>query len=1193
MPALPADLRNRLGKAVVAARREAEAGARRALESLAVERHEPHGSMGLEERKLRNRLRARGRQLGDFRNRERGNQSIDRLAHEVAYEHWHRMLFARFLAENHLLIEPDSGVAVTMAEVEELAREAGEDPRDMAARFAQDSLPQIFRTGDPVFEVELAPETRQALDRLLDGLQPAVFTADDSLGWTYQYWQTEKKDEVNASGNKIGADELPAVTQLFTEHYMVQFLFHNTIGAWHAGKVLAENPDLVESPESEDKLRRAVRLEAQGGYDFEYLRFVREPQEGDEEDLPTGPWRPAAGNFDGWPSTAAELKVLDPCCGSGHFLVEGFDLLVRLRMDEEGIDLEDAIRGVLADNLHGLEIDPRCTQIAAFNLAMAAWKLAGRPIDLPELNIACSGLALGSTKTEWTTLAGDDERLRAGMERLYDLFEQAPELGSLIDPKSLQGDMLVADFAELQPLLLQALDRESDDVEDTERAVAAQGMARAAELLFSEYTLAITNVPYLGRGRQSNLLKEFADNNYAAAKADLATIFVERTLRWLGVTGTAAAVTPQNWLFLTGYKKLREKLLERRTWNSVARLGPGAFETISGQVVNVALLSVSAGKPIKDSAMGGLDGSFGSTPREKAILLRGGTVAGLDEERADGSVRTSKQVAQLGNPDSRVLLETVPSDGLLEERAICVQGLATSDDPRFACSYWEVSTEDGGWVGLAGTLKQTECYGGRERVLRWEEGEGSYGEHAESLRAEGRLGGWKSGSEARGRTGVLVSQMSDMPVTLYSGNFYDHNASVLVPDEEGFLAAVWSFASSPKFPAAVRRIDRSLKPSNRVFVKIPFEVEYWQKVAAEKYPNGLPEPQSDDPTQWLFHGHPAKAEVPTVLQVAVGRLLGYRWPPELDPEMRLADEAREWVTRCEGLNHFADKDGIVCLSATHGERSAANRLRELLAAAFGSDWSAAKERELLAAAAGEGKKPAASLDRWLRDKFFEEHCKLFHHRPFVWQIWDGNRDGFSALVSAHQLTGAGGEARRILETVTYSYLGDWIERQRADQRDGKEGADGRLAAALDLQGQLENILEGEPPYDLFVRWKALHEQATGWEPDINDGVRLNIRPFMNAELRTGGRKGAGILRWKPNIKWKKDRGKEPQSLRPRADFPWFWSCEADGTVEDRTDYVAEGVGHIEFDGNRWNDLHYSIAHKQAARKRAPGEGNRA
>ena len=174
---------------------------------------------------------------------------------------------------------------------------------------------------------------------------------------------------------------------------------------------------------------------------------------GDKDATPTGPWRPAAGTFEGWPKAAKELKILDPCCGSGHFLTEGFDLLVRLRMDEEGLALEDAIRGVLADNLHGLELDPRCTQIAAFNLAMEGWKLAGRPIELPEMHVACSGLAVGSTKEEWIALAGNDERLRVGMEWLHDLFEQAPELGSLIDPKALKGDLLMADFAQLQPLL--------------------------------------------------------------------------------------------------------------------------------------------------------------------------------------------------------------------------------------------------------------------------------------------------------------------------------------------------------------------------------------------------------------------------------------------------------------------------------------------------------------------------------------------------------------------------------------------------------------------------------------------------------------------------------------------------------------------------------------------------------------------
>jgi hypothetical protein len=272
---------------------------------------------------------------------KRGTQTIDRLVHECAYEHWHRMLFARFLAENHLLIEPTSGVAITMEECEELARDAGEDPWALASRFAQRMLPQIFRPDDPVLAVGLPPETRQALERLLADLPAVVFTADDALGWTYQFWQSAEKDRVNASGEKITGATLPAVTQLFTEHYMVLFLLHNTIGAWHAGKVLAQRPGLANGATSEQELRDAVALD---DYQFEYLRFVRESQEGDEEDKPTGSWRPAAGTFDGWPKRAAELTVLDPCCGSGHFLVEVFFLLVRLRMAEEGMSPEDALR---------------------------------------------------------------------------------------------------------------------------------------------------------------------------------------------------------------------------------------------------------------------------------------------------------------------------------------------------------------------------------------------------------------------------------------------------------------------------------------------------------------------------------------------------------------------------------------------------------------------------------------------------------------------------------------------------------------------------------------------------------------------------------------------------------------------------------------------------------------------------------
>ena len=257
-----------------------------------------------------------------------------------------------------------------------------------------------------------------------------------------------------------------------------------------------------------------------------------------------------------------------------------------------------------------------------------------------------------------------------------------------------------------------------------------------------------------------------------------------------------------------------------------------------------------------------------------------------------------------------------------------------------------------------------------------------------------------------------------------------------------------------------------------------------------------------------------------------------------------------------------DEDGIVCLSATKGEAVAAERLRGLLVKALGE-----VDLSLLIATAGPKGSKSETLEDWLRDEFFEQHCALFHHRPFIWHIWDGHKTGFSALVNYHQLSHAN------LEKLTYAYLGDWIRRQQASVDAGEAGSDARLQAARQLQARLKLILEGEPPFHIFVRWKPLSKQAIGWHPDLNDGVRTNIRPFLAQDI-PGGKKGAGILRAKPNIKWEKDRGKEP--VRDKAEYPWFWGW--DGVAQD-----FAGVGK-EPDGNRWNDCHYSGAVKKAARE---------
>ena len=1140
MAPLARELRTDLGNKVREARRIAEDGARKVIESLAVHNHEPWGSMSPDDRKLRNRLRAHGRQLGDQRDPQRGTQSIDHLVSEVAYEHWHGMLFARFLAENDLLLMPNTTTAITLDEVEEIARDEGRDWLTVVSEYAEKMLPQIFRSGDPALEVVLPPETRKALEQIIRGLNTQVFTADDSLGWTYQFWQADKKDEINKSETKIGANELPAVTQLFTEDYMVLFLLHNTLGAWWAGKVLAAHPELAKSAKSEDELRAACKV---GDIEWTYLRFVRDAA----VDVTEGRWRPAAGTFEGWPTAGKDITVLDPCMGSGHFLVFALLILVALRMAEEGVSREAAVEAVLQDNLFGLEIDPRCTQIAAFNLAFAAWRMVGYRA-LPSLNLACSGLTPNAKKDDWLRLAGNNDRLQRGMVRLYTLFKDAPVLGSLINPRAAGGDLLEADFHELQPLLEKALAQETKDDTAHEMAVTARGQAKAAEILAGQFTLVATNVPYLGRGKQDEILMDYCERVHPEAKADLATSFLERCLDFCISRGSTAIVTPQNWLFLGGSQELRERLLKTFQWDSVARLGENGFDSSQAAGAFTALVSLTSRIASDDHSFAGIDVADENNPQKKAAALK------------SRAARLLSQVAQFENPDSRIMfIDLSAVKTRLEEYAESYQGAVTGDLQRFVGCFWEFSSSWNIWERFRTAIDSPTSDNGLSCAIRWEKGVGELAEYARQTRDQ-LHDMHESGQRAWGKRGVAINRMRGLNSTVSLGEKFDNNVAVLVPKASEYFLPILTFCTSKEFAIAVRALDQTLKVTNQTLRKVPFDLAHWQKVAAKKYPQGIPKAFSSDPTQWLFNGHPKGSDQP--LHVAVARLLGYRWPRQTGNSF----------TDCpalspDGLEKLADEDGIVCLSATKGDAPAAERLRELLASAWGEDWSATVLADLLGQAGYVGK----TLDDWLRDGFFSQHCELFHHRPFVWHVWDGRRDGFNALVNYHLLAAPEGEGLRTLDKLIYTYLGAWIERQEVDQKAGVEGADGRLAAAQHLKNELEKIRKGEPPFDIFVRWKSLGDQTRGWTPDINDGVRMNIRPFMTARPFGAKAKNACILRSTPRISWDKDRGKEPH--RSKDEFPWFWKW--DGETKDF-------VGGKEFDGVRWNDLHYSLSAKEKA-----------
>jgi hypothetical protein len=1062
MAVLNSTQRNTLEKAVLVARRAAEQGATNALQAFAVHHHEPYGHMTMEDRALRNHLRSKARLLGDKTTSD-GGHTIAKLAYELAYEYWHRMLFAKFLEANDLLIHPVHEMAISLEECEELGKEEGyEDKWVAAAYYASKMLPAIFRQDDPLLQIKYATEDRVKLEQLIEGLEEEIFTADDSLGWVYQYWQSDEKQRVNDAGDKIDGESLPAVTQLFTEPYMVHFLIDNTLGAWWT----ARNP-LVTPP-----------------VDFQYLRTLEDGT-------------PAAGTFEGWPATLAEITMLDPCMGSGHFVVEVFQVMAALRMQDEGFSKAAACDAVLKENIHGLELDARCTQIAAFNLALTAWKFCGAYRVLPEMNLACSGIAPKGRKEDWVRLADAEAdaakraRLKGGLERMYDLFQLAPDLGSLIDPTSIQKDAFTSDFEELQPFLTDALSKEEAEGENHERGVIAAGIAKAGKLLAKRYVWQITNVPYLSRGKQDQALYNFCEKHYSKSKNDLATVFFEKMLKANTSGGTSCSVIPQNWLFLTTYKKFRKDLLKTCTWDVVARLGPKSFQTPMWDF-NVMLLSISKQKASEAHAFVGVDVSeYGSAGEKDAGLL-------------ECELKMPVQAEQSENPDTRIVFDEMQSTTLLSKFADCFAGILNGDSPRFLRKVWEINEVNELWSLQQTTVSNHTDFDGLTQVIYYDEENGHLREH-KWIRREKLHDSDQRGNKAWGKWGIGISQMNNLPVSLYTGGKFDSNLAVIYPKDQSLVLPLWVYCQSEEYYNNVRRIDQKTNVTNATLVKVPFDLERWQDIASKEYPNGLPKPHSNDPTQWIFHGHPKYTESP--LQVSIARLLGYQWPAESDKEMELAEEARYKIKAIHDLQLPFDEDGIVCIPPVNGEPAAGERIREQVMKIWGEAFNGATLKTLIQQE-GSTKK---DLDTYLRDDFFTHHCKLFKNRPFIWHIWDGRKDGFAALVNYHKLDKA------TLEKLIYTYLGDWINQCQLQIQNNVSGADGLLSAANALKEKLQLILKGEPPYDLFIRWKPLEEQPIGWEPDINDGVRLNVYPFVQA----------GVLRKKFNVKWGKDRGKNP------------------------------------------------------------------
>jgi hypothetical protein len=417
------------------------------------------------------------------------------------------------------------------------------------------SLPLLFEKIEDYTDL-LLPDDLLSSESIITKTVNAISKDDtesvEIIGWLYQYYISEKKDEVFASfkkGKKAGKDEIPAATQLFTPEWIVRYLVENSLGRlW-----------MLNHPESNLKNRMKYYIDPTD-METDFIRL----------------------------ESPEKIKVLDPCCGSGHMLTYAFDLLFDI-YTECGYTDNDAVKHIIEDNLYGIEIDKRAGQLAYFALMMKARERSRRILRKGIKPNICILQKVEFDKEELPNVINLFENPPLTIMDLMKDFENADILGSLITPS-------ISNIAFLKSTLKEnpnSSDMFSDENTLRERV---KTVLDQAEYLAGKYSIVITNPPYLAPSSSDPVLQNFAKGQYPNSKTDTGTMFIERNLKFIPKNGYVAMITLQSWMFLSSFEKLRDEIINNRSILSMIHIGARGFDTIGGEVVSTTAYILSGEK---------------------------------------------------------------------------------------------------------------------------------------------------------------------------------------------------------------------------------------------------------------------------------------------------------------------------------------------------------------------------------------------------------------------------------------------------------------------------------------------------------------------------------------------------------------------------------------------------------------------
>ncbi|MFJ2413032.1 BREX-1 system adenine-specific DNA-methyltransferase PglX [Pseudomonas sp. NPDC087814] len=623
------------------------------------------------------------------------------------------------------------------------------------------NMPFLFEALDDATELLLPDNllrTDSPIARLVSDIEEGDWKEVEIIGWLYQFYISEKKSEV--MGKVVRSEDIPAATQLFTPNWIVQYLVQNSLGRlW-----------LMANPGS--KLQEKMNF---------YIDSV-EQAPGVKEQLDA--LIKVRMNEDGGILNPESLRILDPACGSGHILVEAYNLL-RSIYEERGYRLRDIPRLIIKNNLFGLDIDDRAAQLAGFAILMKAREDDRRLFDdesnPPQLNVMAiqqsEDLAdediAQAIMTAGVQIEGGDAfqsgQLFGGgqlatqhssglsvhdLRELIQLFLHGKSFGSLITVPSALN-------AKLEKIidLLTTVRSLGDDLSRHYASQILEQFARPAMLLAMHCDAVIANPPYMGSKGMNKTVKEFASAKFKDSKSDMFAMFIERGFGWCKLSGFNSMVTMQAWMFQSSYQDMRENLLSNCTIHTMAHLGARAFAEISGEVVQTSAFVLQKGhvsgfKPVFFRLVDGVED-------EKKSALLAGANRHEDVVQDEFSMIPGSPIAYWITDE---VLKPFAEGAPLGEIAAFRAGLSTGDNARFQRYWYEVDSENiqfncsrksdatgARWYPCNSGGLYRKWYGNNEFVVDWED---------DGVRIKSHKGSAVRNSDTFFRSGLTYSKLS-------------------------------------------------------------------------------------------------------------------------------------------------------------------------------------------------------------------------------------------------------------------------------------------------------------------------------------------------------------------------------------------------------------------------------------------------